>query len=60
MLSDLLVSHAVVVQENCHTLPSETLAEGFSTISSCPPQFLQPETVFSSSFAAHQSTVKEL
>ena len=55
VLSDFLVSHAVVVQENCLTLRSETLAEGFSTISSCPPQFLQPETVFSASFAAHQS-----
>ena len=46
VLSDLLVSHAVVVQENCHTLPTETLGEVFSTISSCPPQFLQTANVF--------------
>ena len=46
MLSDLLVSHAVVVQENCHTLPTETFGEVFSTISSCSPQFLQTANVF--------------
>ena len=44
---DLLVSHAVVVQQNCHTLPREILAEAFSTISSCSPQFLQTANVFS-------------